>query len=1816
MNYYKSESEFIDSLDFLSPPVKRVVDSRELFGYSYNGEPHSAQLFRGIPNKFTSKERGVDYEQEKSQQRKARRIPKSGRESSTSLVLKKTSERKILKRYTVLSYTNLHSCLNKATSDRISNRVDSKSKPLIKVTVIPKTDQIKTAKSLRKRRNIPKRAQSTPSNHENSIKTNNLYLVIAGRRNKIYEIKTTGSATFSSDPVDNYIYSKDDISIDGLSNVKYLIQSLDMDKRQKQVTKEYNTDEIEKTDLASKDTCQCESKGIDTYEAKETKGNLESDKKQSNRSRVRIYGQLGVTDDDRYFLRYGATVNDKPVTDFAQLTQDFLPQVLPESVYSPYEDNPEVTKEASVQAEHGNGSYYRIQQPTVTGFEFRNNSQGTQVNFNVSTLSRNLYNNLRVDKDVQCTCSNIVERSTTEDRCEVSPLNESHSPLVIISVYPKQCPEEMIKYTSENYHDRVNTDSRAQDVQKLKGDKNTIKKIKSSSVDETKEKKIIPIKKYNKRSPSRSLSPVRNNISKKISPENEKKTIVFKTRATNDERYKARDTNDDRYKTQARNDKHKTQATNDERYKAQATSAERYKTQSTSAERYKAQTTNAEPYKGMKVIKNKNFAKEKIKHEAPAPLRVGNSSFKPVHKSNKPPLKRINPVRSQDKQTNTEHVKVKKDLIDNYTKQFNGQISQREKIPVKRDNSKITINIDGNQEYYKVLLDQSNLSTDLRVNRRVKKIESQKCSNRTMSPSLENLLLMFEKEQNVQQVSVPLCDKQCDASSMNDIRLSGMTIRDSLEIFHSREEKQMCDKGSKQNNIPSHITENLKNNSTFLAPIKHYTGDACSICDPVERDKQIRELLGVNRSRCFVPKSLQAPSSTNDEYPLHCFYRRACEKKQLAEINLVKYCPILGSISKLARRTDCHHNCCRNATCNVAQTYQDNDDYDDKNFVNISAQSNKKNVDGYNQKPLMAGNRENSALYQQLILNRNIQVFLQVEQFSKQKPIILSRKQYDKVKKTIQTALNNKQKEKRKKSEERVSDITVGQVRQRRNKDVYFQSNQQIQTEVLGFKSSFQKIYKRPRVVSKVRYLARASRSNLTKDRFAGNDKFNYVDFYQGFGDLCGSSQNYSQNATKGDIEARQRTHPATILYPRNYEYYRPSAEYCEVKPQRQYEHLTGSRRNMKYIKLNDHRENQKNGDNFMQSDTIQENNFNKCDKYHILNENCHLGTKAYRKQNDRYRKECTESPKRNEKNGFEIGDYQRSTNKRGKECLEHHISDEESIKQKLVQPRQIKDFCKRSKEYCTVITKYCVDCGKRYKPNKECCKSIKEQRKSDYINFRDTIRHMPHHESSKKHTEYINSVNKYYKQSGEYHTTGLLRVSASDDPTIAVCQRKRGLIDNESKERVIISHTRHKACGEYNIKSEVPQSISVQRPPAREYQAGLTRDIGVHHSFQNTEKYRKNTETRKVNKVVEVHPIKKWEHYVPTHESQDVVLEHTKSLEEHNKLLIEYDPSLEVHEKSLRGHQTYSAILDKNLKASVSRFEEEIYEKRNSVSEQENEEIYSAHSRRSPDYFKHSAKPEEYFGQSLEYCRLNVEHHIHTEEQKKSDRYNAEMEERLDHSGHFEHTENEEQIRTVTLFDSQSKQDNVETDHADRSTKKTVSSLEIHYTSVSYLKKFDSTNSAVAVHSDSSLCHVNSIQTIFRGHRKSPTPNLGTSMYSLYSEEGMNSNKSTKFIMAPQDVKANKRPFLRRLMSCLVMRSTKPSVLKLPSTPAQEMPSVNSSVDSYHISTSLGAVEVSSSIYDTSASFYSNHTILPINSKIKRGFFNSVRGFLTNRKS
>ncbi|XP_045523302.1 uncharacterized protein LOC123713599 [Pieris brassicae] len=173
------------------------------------------------------------------------------------------------------------------------------------------------------------------------------------------------------------------------------------------------------------------------------------------------------------------------------------------------------------------------------------------------------------------------------------------------------------------------------------------------------------------------------------------------------------------------------------------------------------------------------------------------------------------------------------------------------------------------------------------------------------------------------------------------------------------------------------------------------------------------------------------------------------------------------------------------------------------------------------------------------------------------------------------------------------------------------------------------------------------------------------------------------------------------------------------------------------------------------------------------------------------------------------------------------------------------------------------------------------------------------------------------------------------------------------------------------------------------------------------------------------------------------------------------------------------------------------------------------------------------------------------------------------------------------------------------------VSSIEVRYASVSLMKHV--TYSSLACNKDNSNFveqkDSNSIHTIFKGHKKSVTPNLGTSAYSLYSS---NSNH-TSLSKGSQLIDSKKKPLLQRLVSCLIMRS-KMSEIKI-GKPRHKQPTKNSSINSYNISTSFAGVEIPSSLYDTSASFYSNHTILPVY-KMKRSFFSSVKGFLTHHRN
>lgn len=212
--------------------------------------------------------------------------------------------------YSYVSFPSLHKTEKTSfvllKSEKKPNICD---KPLIKVTVIPKTDKVQAAKFLRRRRYLPKSVHSTTSNHENSIQTKNVYLIVAGRRKeKIYEIKTTGSAKLSSD-YDSYA-KDEEIPISELTNFKRLIQSLNMDRKKKKKETKAASEAAESS--AELPSCGMEMNCIPNCDM------CMNEKDSTKKSHVRIYGQFGVSKDDKYVLRYGATVDDKQGTNLCQ----------------------------------------------------------------------------------------------------------------------------------------------------------------------------------------------------------------------------------------------------------------------------------------------------------------------------------------------------------------------------------------------------------------------------------------------------------------------------------------------------------------------------------------------------------------------------------------------------------------------------------------------------------------------------------------------------------------------------------------------------------------------------------------------------------------------------------------------------------------------------------------------------------------------------------------------------------------------------------------------------------------------------------------------------------------------------------------------------------------------------------------------------------------------------------------------------------------------------------------------------------------------------------------------------------------------------------------------------------------------------------------------------------------------------------------------------------------------------------------------------------------------------------------------------------
>lgn len=178
----------------------------------------------------------------------------------------------------------------------------NKGKPLIKVTVIPNSDLNPEARLLRKQRIVANTIQNSSANHESYFQTKKVYVVVAGRKKeKIYEIKTTSSENIEKNNSKNE-------SINNISDIETYIKSLNMEGKRKKNNKNDTKSQRNETIVnicenfpSIEHKCKCSLEADDaSYDVR------------AGKSKVRIFGRIGLTEDDKYVLNCQATVDGKP----------------------------------------------------------------------------------------------------------------------------------------------------------------------------------------------------------------------------------------------------------------------------------------------------------------------------------------------------------------------------------------------------------------------------------------------------------------------------------------------------------------------------------------------------------------------------------------------------------------------------------------------------------------------------------------------------------------------------------------------------------------------------------------------------------------------------------------------------------------------------------------------------------------------------------------------------------------------------------------------------------------------------------------------------------------------------------------------------------------------------------------------------------------------------------------------------------------------------------------------------------------------------------------------------------------------------------------------------------------------------------------------------------------------------------------------------------------------------------------------------------------------------------------------------------------
>ncbi|XP_050677275.1 subtilisin-like protease 2 isoform X2 [Leptidea sinapis] len=621
-------------------------------------------------------------------------------------------------------------------------RYEGLLKPLIKITVIP---NLKLFKHI----NTRKYFRSSASNENNSIDREVCYISQKGRKNRkenIYAIKL-------SESVNDYRKNHhEQMHIE--QNYKQLLDSMNMDKNFKRNRKKERHDEHE---TRSRDIQRNRSTSKDrTPHADPSK------------SRVTIFGQLGLNENDQFVLNCAATVNDESVpTNVTQINpmrssknmENTNKQKNSTQSYERYKEQP---FESEYSRNYGSDKCVRME------------SQGVQVNFCIS--KNNTKDKIMCDKIIQCVCNNGEETALTKNISEGNILKECRSPIVIISVYQNQ----------ENNDNNI-----AVTVEKgMQPQKNINTKYRHKDENKRKfETKIINVSNYTQK--SRSPSPV------KAQKESDQKS-----------------------------------------FRPKVQSEAEYRTIKNKPIVNRLESLNHTP----------NFKRK----DRLVKQNVNELQRMRYNQKGQPSLRTMIVERSETKETevpNTFNTRnnLKRNLIDGHIKEkYSNEIikhksKERRKLPDK-DNSKLTVNIDGDNEHYDVYFQQTKFNTDLAVRKTLKNY----MSNKLIPSKDENHL--WQRNDSKQRTKSYLQESPPSVSrdnQNNGRRISKLSARDSLEISQRRGMHSITSPGKLKTSKRDQQIGEANHSGLSNDPKKHYTGDNCSLEDPIERDKEIRELLGL-----------------------------------------------------------------------------------------------------------------------------------------------------------------------------------------------------------------------------------------------------------------------------------------------------------------------------------------------------------------------------------------------------------------------------------------------------------------------------------------------------------------------------------------------------------------------------------------------------------------------------------------------------------------------------------------------------------------------------------------------------------------------------------------------------------------------------------------------------------------------------------------------------------------------------------------------------------------------------------------------------------